>query len=142
MPTLFTHSGGASVTPTTRVSLQLAESATHCICHEPRVPASKAPVSVNMAVSAPTELYARYKQWCDEYFYLPARGEHRGIGGLFFDDVPADEGAFNAEQVLADSAGCVGRVSQRCTATTTVTLAPGVHAPRCTVRRSKGRPAG
>ena len=74
------------------------------------VPVSTATFSVNLVVSAPTELYARYKQWCDEYFYLPARREHRGIGGLFFDDVPADEGAFNAEQVPGDSAGCMGHI--------------------------------
>ena len=51
------------------------------------------------------ELYPRYKQWCDEYFYLKHRGETRGVGGLFFDDVnePDFERSFAFVRSVGDS---------------------------------------
>lgn len=51
------------------------------------------------------DLYPRYKEWCDNYFYLKHRDESRGVGGLFFDDLnePGFEKSFAFLQSVADN---------------------------------------
>lgn len=49
------------------------------------------------------DLHPRFKQWCDEYFYLKHRQEARGVGGIFFDDV--NEGSFDQCFAMERSVG-------------------------------------
>ncbi|TXL16372.1 coproporphyrinogen III oxidase [Methylococcaceae bacterium HT4] len=49
------------------------------------------------------EVYAQYKKWCDEYFYLKHRDETRGVGGLFFDDL--NEPGFEQSFAFMQSVG-------------------------------------
>jgi coproporphyrinogen III oxidase len=49
------------------------------------------------------DVYDRYKDWCDRYFYLPHRNETRGVGGLFFDDL--NDGGFERSFEFLRSVG-------------------------------------
>jgi coproporphyrinogen III oxidase len=49
------------------------------------------------------DVHARYKRWCDEYFYLRHRKEPRGVGGIFFDDLA--DGGFDRCFALTKSVG-------------------------------------
>jgi coproporphyrinogen III oxidase len=50
------------------------------------------------------ERHARYKKWCDEYFFIKHRNEPRGVGGIFFDDLaePDFDAAFGLVRSVGD----------------------------------------
>ncbi|KAL7295682.1 hypothetical protein TKK_0011036 [Trichogramma kaykai] len=49
--------------------------------------------------------YPNFKKWCDDYFHIPHRGERRGVGGIFFDDLdtPSQQEAFNFVESCAEA---------------------------------------
>jgi coproporphyrinogen III oxidase len=58
----------------------------------------------DLCTSNPKEFsYEALKQRCDDYFYLPARSEHRGTGGIFFDDMEATPEAMEFVKGVAES---------------------------------------
>lgn len=62
---------------------------------------------INKEALAPfgNDYYAKFKKWCDEYFYLKHRQEPRGIGGVFFDDFHAlgFEQSFALQRAVGDA---------------------------------------
>ena len=59
------------------------------------------------AACAPSgpEVYPRFKDWCDQYFFIKHRNEPRGVGGLFFDDLnePGFDNSFALARRIGDA---------------------------------------
>lgn len=52
------------------------------------------------------DYYDRFKKWADDYFFIPHRGVHRGVGGIFYDHLDCgDEAAFEANFAFTRDVG-------------------------------------
>ena len=71
--------GGSDLTPT----YLNEDDATHFHSTLKHACTFPSPTSADKTV----DLYTPFKKWCDEYFFIPHRGESRGLGGIFFDDL-------------------------------------------------------
>jgi coproporphyrinogen III oxidase len=93
--------GGADLTPYYLFDEDAAEfhSTYATLCQ-----AATADITDTSAAAAESPLFARMKKWCDDYFYLPARGEHRGVGGIFFDDLTSLKAPASADDSNSDGA--------------------------------------
>jgi coproporphyrinogen III oxidase len=89
-PPLSWYGGGCDLTPALLFEQDAKEFHAHwkevCAAHHP-------------------SLYKELKPWCDRYFYVTARREHRGVGGIFYDDLErrAGDGGEAADNDDADT---------------------------------------
>lgn len=62
-------------------------------------------LKLSVASTSKFLLFCRFKKWCDDYFTITHRGEKRGIGGIFFDDMdyPDQQSAFSFVKSCAES---------------------------------------
>lgn len=65
------------------------------------------------------------------YFYIPARKEHRGIGGLFFDDLEAEGAAYDVQAYVQVGSCAMGTTPLPCAGTCALQPGKHMHAALC-----------
>ncbi|MBI1836814.1 MAG: oxygen-dependent coproporphyrinogen oxidase [Flavobacteriia bacterium] len=46
------------------------------------------------------DFYPQFKNWADDYFYIPHRNETRGVGGIFFDHLTAEKAGLTKDEIF------------------------------------------
>ncbi|KAG2577438.1 hypothetical protein PVAP13_6NG100700 [Panicum virgatum] len=86
-PRQWWFGGGTDLTPSYIIEEDIKHFHSICQCIFHLLNINLDPVQKQMCDKFDPGFYPRFKKWCDDYFYIKHRGERRGVGGIFFDDL-------------------------------------------------------
>ncbi|RLM61628.1 oxygen-dependent coproporphyrinogen-III oxidase, chloroplastic-like [Panicum miliaceum] len=86
-PRQWWFGGGTDLTPSYIIEEDIKHFHSICQCLLHLLNINLDPVQKQVCDKFDPSFYPRFKKWCDDYFYIKHRGERRGVGGIFFDDL-------------------------------------------------------